>query len=274
METIPVKTQLGSLAGVVLAPLFPVRSEQLEQGQRDATDLLDRLIVSGSKWQAVRFRDDVALRKMHRRFWKGRRGAETLEKTEWRFQKWFLKDHAVVLRWLDRQMKLERNGRHRIVEIGCGTGMLCEHMLRTFDRIDNIIGVDLNAIVTESNVRRNTDNRLQFINDDLMNWSRYGLEDGDVLVANGGVLEYLDPSALRFFFETIAKKRNIALVVVEPYEDAHDLDFGPMTTIFGYERSFSHSLARYMSRAGFNILQKDRSITGGFHWQMLMATNS
>ena len=273
MDQIPVKTQLGSFAGALLAPVFPIRSEQLEKGHRDASNLIDRLIISASKWQAMQFRDDVALRKMHRRFWKGKRGAALLEKTEWRFQEWFLKDHAVVLRWLDRQLNADRVGHNRIVELGCGTGMLCQHMLRTFSNMDTVLGVDLNALTIESNSRRTTDDDLHFVNDDLMNWVRYGLEDGDVLVTNGGVLEYLDPAALRLFFDTLAKKKHLILVLVEPIAEGHDADFGPMTTVFGYERSFSHSLPRYLSRAGFNILQKDSSITGGFNWQMLLASN-
>lgn len=161
----------------------------------------------------------------------------------------------------------------RLVELGCGDGRALRHVMRSAPATVQAIGLDLNAAaIAEARAQSPQGAPLSFVAGDGTEWLGRHPAAGTVLFTNGGVLEYIAPTALDALLASLASARPAAVVFIEPLDPGHDLASGDMPSrIFGVERSFSHHYPARLAAAGFVSVLQSELRRDGIRWLMIAA---
>ncbi len=261
--------------GRVLINALPGWSEQLRRGELgdEMPGLATRAAVAAIVSRELRAGRARQLTGLHDWLWRG--DSQSLayhERTLGRFQSHFLVHHAELVPELRRMMAARPADFHTLCELGCGTGLLLEHLHGKLPKVRRWVGLDRSVAQTAANRAHFEGSELQFSAGDLRAWVPENVAAGWVLLTNGGVLEYLAEAAVREFASHIARCcRPAALAVIEPLAAEHDLDRDADSRPYGQEHTFSHNYVDVFAKAGMRVVYRRDMMIGAQRWFLLLA---
>ena len=159
----------------------------------------------------------------------------------------------------------------RIIEFGCNSGLLLNHMVKELPLIESAIGIDINPQQIQQNQNASHfDSRIEFLTADGADWVLENATPNTLFVTNGGVMEYFRRSRLDQMLQHISSQLAPAIFfAIEPNAADHDLEKVKESIPFGEELSFSHNYKDLFQSNGFNLLHQ-RATT--FESWKMMAT--
>lgn len=208
------------------------------------------------KRRAIRQNQADFFERLHIDFWQGEGGAVFSKNCDHRFEDLFLSKQKLDFDQL-REIWNQRQPNH-IVEFGCNSGLLLQHMTTELDGVQSSTGIEINA----EQVRQNQespefDSRINFFNADGGEWLFNNGQANSLFVSNGGVLEYFRRERLDEMLTHISGKLGPAIFfAVEPVADDHDWSKTTESVPFGEELSFSHNYTDLFESNGFKIVHQ------------------
>ncbi len=252
-----VKQTAKELAGQALALLATKRTKELiDSPVSQPAGIQDKLIMAHLKRRAIRQHDADFFERLHIDFWQGEGGAVFSKNCDHRFEDLFLSKQKLDFDQL-REIWNQRQPNH-IVEFGCNSGLLLQHMTTELDGVQSSTGIEINA----EQVRQNQespefDSRIIFFNADGGEWLFNNGQANSLFVSNGGVLEYFRRERLDEMLTHISGKLGPAIFfAVEPVADDHDWSKTTESVPFGEELSFSHNYTDLFESNGFKIVHQ------------------
>ena len=189
-----------------------------------------------------------------------------------RFERMFNGPHARIIPWL-RSFAL-KTGVDHVIEVGCGDGRALAAMSRNIPQIARWSGLDINAAVTAQNQKTYADQTaLNFVSADAAEELDAHLGEGALLMTYGGVMEYFAPETLSKWFDLVARKGGMGVLLTEPVNPAHDLRSDPASHIWGFESSYSHNHRFLLEKAGYRIVESAEETTEGHRYVMILAAS-
>ena len=229
--------------------------------------LRDKVVMAHLKREAIRENRDDFFERLHKDFWSGQGGADFSDNCDHRFQDLFLTQQATDFNQLLTIWR--ENPRERIVEFGCNSGLLLNHLTTHLDQVQSSIGIEINS----DQVRRNQqsdkfDPRVNFLHADGGQWLLKHGHANTLFVSNGGVLEYFTRERLDEMLTHISSQLKPATFFsVEPIAADHDWNKSNDSVPFGDELSFSHNYTHVFESNGFQI--KHQRAVQFEQWEMM-----
>lgn len=265
------KEQLKIALGAVFATVLPARATQLRASPTiGSSRKIERVIMAFLRDEARRNQDARFFERLHRDFWKGEGGAVFSANCDHRFKDLFLdqqQEELAKLRaaWGDHKCE-------RIIEVGCCSGLLLEHLTTTLPGVVSSIGVDLNPTQIENNQKSaDFDSRITFACADGLDFVISHARPGTLFVTNGGVLEYFSREQLNKMFTRIRDVGGCMFFSVEPVAPDHDWATTRQSVPFGEELSFSHNYRDAYESNGFRILHQRYVEFESWRWMATIA---
>ena len=251
------KQSVKELVGQAIALLATKRAIDLfDSPASQPAGIQDKLIMAHLKRRAIRQHDADFFERLHIDFWQGEGGAVFSKNCDHRFEDLFLSKQKLDFDQL-REIWNQRQPNH-IVEFGCNSGLLLQHMTTELDGVQSSTGIEINA----EQVRQNQespefDSRINFFNADGGEWLFNNGQANSLFVSNGGVLEYFRRERLDEMLTHISGKLRPAIFfAVEPVADDHDWSKTTESVPFGEELSFSHNYTDLFESNGFKIVHQ------------------
>lgn len=263
----PYKRALKRGLGQVVRMVKPEIVARVERtGQ--ANSFVEELVLADL---VARHREEGTLDRLahfHTNFWAGRNALTFHSTHEHRFHNEFLKAHYVLVEELAKILNAE-NAPRILYEIGCGSGLVLDHLASRFPRLKELVGLDLCAEQITSNSERYSDPRITFVAADAAEWLRDNAEANSVVFTYGGVLEYFTQSNLEATLADLASKAPSCIAIAEPIALDFDFETQFQSQPYGSELSYSHNYPHLVSNAGFKIRWQADT---GSRWMLLIAT--
>ena len=216
----------------------------------------DKAIMAFLKRRAIHLHQDSFFERLHQEFWSGQGGAVFADNCDHRFNDLFLTKQAEDFQRL-QEVWLQQS-HPNIVEFGCNSGLLLNHLTKNLADVKAATGIELNA----DQVRRNQqsddfDSRINFLQADAGQWLlKYG-QKNTLFVTNGGVLEYFPREKLDAMLAHVAANiKPATFFCVEPVAEDHDWQVSNESIPFGNELSFSHNYTDLFQSNGFQIVHQ------------------
>ena len=266
----PLRKRAAAALGGCLTKCLSERAHSVEYGERiGSTRVLDRLIRQWIRAQAVRHGDHKRLRDLHRRHWISQ-GNSFGDGYAHRFTEQFLLHDSVVMGAIGELS--EKSEIEHVVELGCGNGLVLQHLAERMPHLTSLTGIDIDARRIAANQAVCKNARVQFESADLCDWFRMNAGPNRLILTNGGVLEYLLNEELRRLFELAADHRPIFIALIETIGADHDLAHDTESHFYGRELSFSHNYPDLLRKSGFSIHhQSERVGQNNDRWIRLVA---
>jgi hypothetical protein len=251
------KQTAKELAGQGIAKLSSQRTKELFDAPiSQPTSVQDKLIMSFLKRRAVRERQADFFERLHIDFWQGDGGAVFSKNCDHRFEDLFLSKQKVDFDQLRSVCQTKQP--QDIVEFGCNSGLLLQHMTTELEGIQSSTGIEINAEqVLQNRQSSKFDSRINFLNADAVQWLLDNGKRNTLFVSNGGVLEYFRRQRLDEMLTYISRNLGPAIFfAVEPVADDHDWSQTTKSVPFGEELSFSHNYTDLFESNGFQIVHQ------------------
>lgn len=212
--------------------------------------------------------NDLAL--LHRKLWESNDAHQFYETTDSRFNKSF-SDVKVNFDQIFKKFVSESE-LENVVEIGCGSGKILEHLSQTRGEFKRYVGLDINASQIKVNKNTFKDNpKFEFYSGDANTWIKENHSPKSVYLTFGGVLEYFTEKEIQDLFKTICSTKDSALFVYEPLAKEFDPKENRCSMVYGSELSFSHAYTFLAESSGMKIIFEKRNIIGNTQWVLLGA---
>jgi SAM-dependent methyltransferase len=203
----------------------------------------------------------------HAKFWAGENATSFHATHEYRFRENFLNSHYSLVEQLDRVLQ-ENPNLSTLYEIGCGSGLVLEHLAARFTQLRRLVGLDLSRDQIELNRKRFKDPRMVFEAADGSKWLAAHAEADGVLLAYGGVLEYFTQPALEELLQSLASRPPFCIAIAEPVDISFDFATAHQSQPYGSEFSYSHNYPQLAAKAGFQVRWKADI---GRRWLLMLA---
>ena len=259
--------------GRALVSVFPERASRLKAGDvPPEPNRWERLLLAGLVDTHLRRGCLEELTALHDWVWTGDVAVDFHAGAEARFTEVFLAHHAAIVPALQAAI-VDTGGRYATVcEIGCGSGLVLDHLSRTLAGQRQYVGLDMSPRQVELNRQRFAARALRFEAGEGLTWVLRNGQRGSIFLTYGGVLEYFPPRRLQSLLSWIAGALSPSLVaIVEPLADGHDADADPDSRPFGVENTFSHPYPRAFALAGLQVLWRREVLVGAQRWLMMVA---
>lgn len=248
-----VKSYLGQMAAVV----FKQRFRELSKTPKSQPEgIVEKSIMSFLKKEAINRQDDRFFELLHRDFWSGEGGEVFSTNCDHRFNDLFLgrqQDDFLTL-----QRHWQNAGLNRVVEFGCNSGLVLEHLVENLPGIDRADGVEINQAQVDANNRSGEfDSKINFHCADGGSWLFDHGKPRTLFVSNGGVLEYFRRERLDEMLGYISQELKPAMFFsIEPVAPDHDWSQDRESIPFGEELSFSHNYRDLFESNGFEVIHQ------------------
>lgn len=266
IERDAIKYAVGRVAELCLPSLV---DEINENRAPQRARRLKRAIIHARTRRASRRGDVPMLERELSNFWAGSAGDRFhATHNDHRFQL-FLDQHAgTIIPALKSAMT--GHDMRRLVEIGCGDGLVLDHCAEHFGAPLAYVGLDINAAaIDRARDLAGSAGKFQFIHTDAAQWLRDHPLAGTVILTNGGVFEYFSTARVQALLASVAGHGPTVIGLVEPLAPGHDLATTPGSQVFGRERSFSHNYPHLLAEAGFDVTQTTIRDHAGVRWIMV-----
>lgn len=247
---------IKSVAGAVLASLFPQKAVQVEQGftmpyfgVEPDSGIIGRLIRAHIAQNGSR--DQQKLEDLHKNFWRGQSPGGWFGSTSQRLHTVYVPTFGPLVEIVHAE--LIENQIENVVEFGTGNGDWLAWLKSTWSFPNKFLGIDLAADQIRENHHRHAD--LDFEASDLTEWVSANESRRTLFLTHCGVLEYLSESTLKKLFQAIRSRHRESMVLfVEPISPDFDLETEQDSRLHGNEFSFSHNYPSLLSQADFKII--------------------
>jgi SAM-dependent methyltransferase len=259
--------------GRALVSVFPEAASRLKAGDLPpAPTRWHRLLLAGLVDTHLRGGRLDELTALHDWVWTGDLAVDFHARAEARFTGMFLAHHAAIVPALQEAIAATGDRYATVCEIGCGSGLVLEHLGRTLGTGRQYVGLDMSLRQVELNRRRFANQGLRFEAGEGLTWVLRNGQRNSVFLTYGGVLEYFPPRRLQSLLSWIAGALSPSIVaIVEPLADGHDVDADPDSRPFGAENTFSHPYPRVLAQAGLQSLWRQELRVDGQRWLMMVA---
>jgi hypothetical protein len=238
-------------------------------------DSLSELIKSCLLTEAIVRKNYRDLTLYHENFYTGKKGKVFHDKFDYRFKEWFLKYHLPVIDELEKFLAASSFPLKTYCEIGVGSGSVLSYMVHRFEQIEEFIGLDLNPNQTEENKHKYKHPKIKFITGSAITLIPTTGKSHTLFLTNGGVLELICESDLKFLFQTISEQLKPGLfVLIEPLAPDFNLQTETVSRPFGNELTFSHNYPLLLAKADFRIEFKHEIFHDDVRWIMILASAS
>lgn len=251
------KQAVKELAGQMVARLCKARANELfESPVCHPAGIQDKLIMAFLRRQAMNQNQSEFLERLHLDFWQGEGGDVFSSNCDHRFEDLFLAKQQVDFERL-QSLCDSRSPKH-IVEFGCNSGLLLQHMTKELSGIETAIGIEINAEQVMKNQESSKfDPQISFSNTDGGEWLFANGKPNSLFVSNGGVLEYFRRERLNEMLTHISSNLGPAVFfAVEPVANDHDWSKTTDSIPFGEELSFSHNYTDLFESNGFQVIHQ------------------
>jgi predicted TPR repeat methyltransferase len=266
------KTIVRNTYGSIALSMFSNQAQSLETGAVQPESKFQRLLFDAITRKAAKNKDEQLLKSQLARYWQNQTGEEFYETYADFSQQRFLSEHYSLVTALKSFLSAHPAGFNRLVEIGCGNGQILHHLHGAFPALHQFTGIDINETIIKRNQEFYSEDTLQFVAADVMDWFRQPRGSGIVLFSCGGVMEYLLESELLELFATLKKRSAPSVVALaEPLYDDFDSEKELHSRSGGKEHSFSHNYSHLLKESGFNILF-DQELPGEWRWKLVLAS--
>jgi SAM-dependent methyltransferase len=267
------KRHLILRTGRALVSVFPETASRLKDGDvPPAPNRWQRLLLAGLVDSHLRDGRLDELTALHDWVWTGDLAVDFHARAEARFNEVFLEHHATIVPALQAAIA-ETGARYTTVcEIGCGSGLVLDHLSRTLEGPRHYVGLDMSPRQVELNQHRFAGRPLGFEAGEGLTWVLRNGKRDSIFFTYGGVLEYFPRRRLQSLLSWIAGALSPSLVaIVEPLADGHDADADEDSRPFGVENTFSHPYPRAFSEAGLQTLWRSEVCVREQRWLMMVA---
>lgn len=262
------KSQLKNALGLAASILLKRRFVQLSANPvGQPKGLIDKVMMSLLKQQAISKGDDNFFERLHKDFWQGEGGEVFSSNCDHRFQDLFLNQQKEDFIALQNQWR--SNDLNRIVEFGCNSGLVLNYLTQNLQGVIQSLGIEINQSQVDANKNSNQfDNRINFYCADGGDWLLENGRPSTLFVSNGGVLEYFRRDRLDEMLTYIANNLKPAMFfTVEPVAPDHDWQTTKESVPFGEELSFSHNYIDLFESNAFEIVHQ--RATDFESWRMM-----
>jgi SAM-dependent methyltransferase len=259
--------------GRALVSVFPETASRLKAGHLPpAPSRWQRLMLAGLVDSHLRGGRLDELTALHDWVWTGDLAVDFHARAEARFTEVFLAHHAAIVPALQAAIA-DTDGRYStICEIGCGSGLVLDHLHRTLGGGREYIGLDMSLRQVELNRERFAIEGLRFEAGEGLTWVLRHGQRNSIFLTYGGVLEYFPRRRLQSLLSWVAGALSPSLVaIVEPLADGHDVDSDPDSRPFGAENTFSHAYPLAFAQAGLEVRWRQEVRVGEQRWLMMVA---
>ncbi len=256
LSDLPASRRTKAIFGQIIKRLRPRLAEQVSRNPfNPAWDWSGKLVRNALLTEAVERGDHEALRRFFTDYWSSTISEEFYDGYADRFENLFLRHHAVIVERIEELLPSLGEGNVRLVEVGSGDGKLLEWLSQRLDGITEFHGVDLNEQeISKCRETHHGSEKLFFHHGDLLDWLRENPAPRTILMANGGVLEYLLRDELAAVFAEFHSLCSPCIVAVtESIGTDHDLGQEPQSFPYGLEFAFSHNYPAILREADFEI---------------------
>ncbi len=259
--------------GRAVVSMFPEKASKFKAGELPVTPTRwERLLLAGLVDTHLRVGRLDELTALHDWVWAGDLAVDFHSRAEARFQDVFLAHHSDIVPALRDAMTNTGGGYETVCEIGCGSGLVLQHLSRQLSDPDRFIGLDLSQRQVDINRTRFRDSRMEFETGEGMTWMLRNGRRGSLFFTYGGVFEYFPQLRLQALLSwMVGALRPALLGIVEPLADAHDVDDDARSVPYGAENTFSHPYPLLITQAGLRILWRRECRVGAQRWLMLVA---
>jgi len=253
--------------------VFPGTASKFKAGELPFTPTRSqRLLLAGLVDTHLRVGRLDELTALHDGVWAGDLAIDFHSRAEARFQDVFLAHHSDIVPALRDAMTNTGGGYETVCEIGCGSGLLLQHLSRELSDPDRFIGLDSRGRQVDINRARFRDSRLAFETGEGMTWMLRNGRRGSVFYTYGGVLQYFPQRRLQALLSwMVGALPPVLLGIVEPLADGHDVDGDAHSLPYGAENTFSHPYPLLITQAGLRILWRRECRVGAQRRLMLVA---
>jgi SAM-dependent methyltransferase len=248
--------------------LKPSLKEKFLKGKHPNTNI-ERMALATMVSTISKIGNNDEIAKIHRKLWESPDAFHFYSSTDNRFDMTFELVRNNLTFVFEQFFEMGIND--RVVEIGCGTGKILDHLNKKYN-FKKLIGIDINASQIKLNQSKFEDDpKFQFVAGDAISWieNYHGLKT--VYFTFGGVFEYFTENELKGIFENIKKSTPSAIFIFEPLAKDFDPNNEKHSRIFGSEQSFSHPYTKFAKEFGMEIIENKIVENGNFRFLLLGA---
>lgn len=256
-----------TLGRTVLALRGGLRAELLA-GAQPRTGL-ERTALLALVAELERRGDTEAIARLQRAYWAASEVVHYHDLVDERFTGTFLVHHVDVVNALLAAAKTANVS--TLIEIGCGSGRVLEHIATLAPELQELIGMDLSPAQVERNNARSTDQRVRYLAGDAVEHIHAMAAPGQAFFSYGGVLEYIPQARLAAMLRHIQQRSPAVFGLVEPLVEGFDPKRAGPSQHYGAERSLSHPYHALLTAAGFTVVHERDSDLNGMRMYELVA---
>lgn len=257
------KERIKNIIGNMLIALFPKKAATLEKKGLTIIDpkfnIIERQMRNAILKKATSSNNFDKLSKIHNDYWIN----QGLDVFSWNnsFEDNFLPNCTFLVDLVKEKIKENDMQFDTFVEIGTGNGDVLHYLESNFPKINKFFGIDLSTKQIKINQEKYKEHsKLEFVNADVLEWVKKEGCTNTIFMTSNGVFEYFTENQLREFIKYASSLGRVLFVVIEPTVIDQNFELNPHSTIYGYEKSFSHNYARIFDDYGLTIYHHSTKI--------------
>jgi len=191
MSFSPIKDLAKTAIGFAAEIAIPSLAREVDAGEKTGRMLrIKKAIVHSRIRRASWSGDETAAKKAIDDWWKSEVGDDYYDSMagQKRLDGMFLGDHYPLVERLKEYCAANPN-LHKLVEVGCGDGLVLNHMSKELPAFSELLGLDISERIIERNAQTFAENsRIRFSSANVIEWIKANNTDNTVLMSYGGVM--------------------------------------------------------------------------------------
>lgn len=270
------KRTLRLTMGRILLALQPGLRQKIEKGQiPDYLSVWDKCSIGAVVAAHSQAGTLDKLNHLHQWAWKKDQAVEFHSQASTFFKQYWLEHHSAIEPEIRKEIDRIPGQYSTLCEIGCGTGLVLQHLGNHLTELKRFVGLDLSP----AQIKLNQENfrgldKYAFAAADAAEWIPQQAQPGWIYFTNAGVLEYFPRATLaKLFAAVMATKQPAAFAIIEPI-GSYDLDRETESRPHGHEHSLAHNYRLLFKDAGFTIRFETTQEFDGQRWILLIASTN
>ncbi|MEZ4287384.1 MAG: class I SAM-dependent methyltransferase [Polyangiales bacterium] len=231
---------------------------------------IDRLMFESM----MRDDHDMAFERSHDAYWSGDRAHGWFDAFENRFTNSYQKNFPDFVDAIVGCANDSNNRLSHIVEVGTATGDAIAYFSSVLDQSFDYLGLDISDKAVARARDRWERTPCSFETARVQDWVQRSLEPGTMMLAFGGVFEYLRPEQFLIVAEQLRARAPSVLVLLEPIADGTDPSTQDEAVLHGSELTYAHPFVRILSSLGFEMRWKRTADINGTKMLQLIAVRN
>ncbi len=274
MSFSPIKDLAKTAIGFAAEIAIPSLAREVDAGEKTGRMLrIKKAIVHSRIRRASWSGDETAAKKAIDDWWKSEVGDDYYDSMagQKRLDGMFLGDHYPLVERLKEYCAANPN-LHKLVEVGCGDGLVLNHMSKELPAFSELLGLDISERIIERNAQTFAENsRIRFSSANVIEWIKANNTDNTVLMSYGGVMEYLTEDELLEVYKTHLTRENAVVALGEPLDTSFDPKTETSSRFIGTLHVYHcHNYADILRRAGYDVIYETYLDLAGWPWTLVI----